>query len=321
MSGHLRDLWVHRLAGLALVAGACSGGEPAPLPTGPDPAAPLEVATLSWPVHRLALALQDEAGLAAEGGLRLRCWLPDGADPPTWAPDATAMSGLLEADLILANGSGYEAWLTTASLPAERLVLSSREVPPVHREERRHQHGSGPAHTHGRRDPHTWVAPSMAALQVAAIAASWSEQRPDWAPRLSSAAEAVGARLNARETQLGAAFARLDGRALAANHPSHGHLARVHGLQFQVFDLDPEEPPPRQLAAEVENWVTAAGEGPLMLWESTPASPVVAALPNSLQHVVFDTLESPVREGAQAELYGRIDRNIATIEALAPALP
>jgi ABC-type Zn uptake system ZnuABC Zn-binding protein ZnuA len=277
------------------------------------------VATLSWPVHRLALALEEEAGLGAE--LELRCWLPEGTDPPTWTPDAATMGELLGADLILANGSGYEAWLATASLPAERLVLSSREVPPVHREERRHQHGSGPAHSHGSRDPHTWVAPSMAALQVDAIAASWTAQRPDWAPRLSRAAEAVGARLRERETRLGAAFARLEGRALAANHPSHGHLARVHGLQFQVFDLDPGEQPPAEVVRAVENWVTAASPAPLLLWESAPEGPVVAALPSALQHVVFDTLESPVRGDAQAELDGRIDANIETIEALAPATP
>ncbi len=122
------------------------------------------VRSLSWPVswlvERLAGDLVDH-----------RCVLPAGEDAATWQPPGDLVAELARADLIVANGAGFEAWTATASLPASRLVDASRGIDLIERQARTHRHGPGGEHTHGAVDPHTFLDPGLLALEAVSVAA------------------------------------------------------------------------------------------------------------------------------------------------------
>ena len=80
---------------------------------------PLEVWTLSYPVHGLAQRIGGEE-------INLRVLLPRGQDAAEWWPTPAQITQLAQADLVFANGADYEGWIKTASLPTGLVVSAAQ---------------------------------------------------------------------------------------------------------------------------------------------------------------------------------------------------
>jgi zinc transport system substrate-binding protein len=121
------------------------------------------VRSLSWPVswlvERLAGDLVDH-----------ECVVPVGEDPRAWKPSGELVNELLSADLIVANGAGYEVWTETASLASSRMVSASRGIGLIEHPGVVHSHGTG-AHSHGETDPFLFLDPALFSRQAARVAA------------------------------------------------------------------------------------------------------------------------------------------------------
>lgn len=122
------------------------------------------VRSLSWPVSWLVERLAGD-------GIDHACVLPAGEDAFTWRPSGELVAQLASADLVVANGAGYEPWTETASLPMSRFVDSSRGLDLIERAAQTHRHGVQSEHTHGRLDPHTFLDPALFAEQARRVAA------------------------------------------------------------------------------------------------------------------------------------------------------
>ena len=119
---------------------ACAGG-PAPVadppPDAPAASAPLDVRALSFPAGWLVRRVGGERVAVTEV-------TPPGEDPPFWQPTGEVVAALGSASLLVANGAGYEAWTTTASLPAGRLVATADGLDLVTVAGATHSHGNIP---------------------------------------------------------------------------------------------------------------------------------------------------------------------------------
>jgi len=296
---------------LALALGC--GEPPPPPPAAPAPkrevVAPLSVKTTSYPADWLARRL-------APSGAMVSLILPAGEDPPHWQPPGALVSSLAEADLIVANGAGFEAWMATAALPESKLVRAADGVPTIAAAATTHSHGPAGAHSHGAVDPHTWGDPQTYALQAEAVAAALIRARPAAETEVKQRLKALKVGLTELDGALAAAWAPLAGVKLAANHPSFAYAARRYGLQLHDLTLDPEAPPPAAAVAAAQAWVDGGGQA--LLWEAQPRPEVIAALPAGIHHVVLDPLEQP-----RTEVYdylGQSRRNIAALDALVVTL-
>ena len=264
---------------------ACMGSEPTT-----KPAAPVIVAT-SFSACDLARRLTN--------GLEIRCIQPPGEDPQTWQPDGPTISALADADLILSNGAGFEAWMKTAALPASRVVDLSEGIDLITLEATTHSHGIGGDHSHEGIDPHTWLDPLNHVQQARNAAAALGDL-------------ADPASLSDLETQLtalheGYAAALSGAEGISANHPAYHYLARRHGLTIPSLDLDPHSPPPLPLSP-----------GGILLWEQTPEAAVTAMI--SARHVVLDPLEQPPDDGTYDYL-AQSASNVALLSELLAAAP
>lgn len=121
------------------------------------------VRSLSWPVGWLVERL-------AEDEVDHQCVLPVGADPRAWRPSGELVNELLSADLIVANGAGYEVWTETASLANSRMVNASRGIGLIEHPGTVHNHGTG-AHSHGESDPYVFLDPALFSRQAVRVAA------------------------------------------------------------------------------------------------------------------------------------------------------
>ena len=305
---------------LLLIAVACGGSSgpsatppaaqsPAPSAARPPQQAPMLIKTTSYPADWLARRL-------APSGAMVSLILPAGEDPPHWQPPGALVASLAEADLIVANGAGFEAWMATAALPDSKLVLSAAAVQTLSLAETTHSHGPDGAHSHGRVDPHTWGDPMVYAQQAAAVADGIGRARPAATAEVQQRLKALTQALTALDAELAAAWAPVAGIPLGANHPSFQYCAQRYGLQITPLDLDPSAPPTAAAIARVEAW--AKGGGRAVLWEAAPTPAVTGALPAGLVHVVLDPLEQP--RGDTFDYVGQSRRNIVEINGLAQRL-
>ena len=99
--------------------------------------------------------------------------VPLGADPHTWEPSPREAGLVARAELVVANGAGFDDWLLPLVKSAARpgiplLQLSEGLVPDVDH----HDHGHGHGHT---ADPHLWLSVPNAVDYVERIAAALTE--------------------------------------------------------------------------------------------------------------------------------------------------
>jgi len=190
---------------------------------------------------------------------------PDG-DAHVFQPAPTDAKAVAGAQLIVANGLGFEGWmdrLIEASGTTAALIDASEGVSPIafgeeeHAEEGGHEghdHGDHAEeaghdgydhddhadevghewHDHGAFDPHAWQSPVNVALYVGNIAQGLSSVDPEGAAAYQANAAAYIAELDALDTEIRAAVAALpeDRRTVVTSHDAFGYLAAGYGLTF-----------------------------------------------------------------------------------------
>ena len=105
--------------------------------------------------------------------------VPMGADPHDWEPTIRDREKLQKADVIIVNGIGYEHWLDSFDSNDNQgiLVDTSNGISTLdsekhddHTKEDDHDGHEEDKHNHGDLDPHIWLNPVYAQLQVKNIA-------------------------------------------------------------------------------------------------------------------------------------------------------
>ena len=113
--------------------------------------------------------------------------VPMGADPHDWEPTIRDREKLQKADVIIVNGIGYEHWLDSFDSNDNQgiLVDTSNGISTLdsekhddHTKEDDHDGHEEDKHNHGELDPHIWLNPVYAQLQVKNIANALSNSDP-----------------------------------------------------------------------------------------------------------------------------------------------
>jgi zinc transport system substrate-binding protein len=287
---------------LILLLASCTGGSP-PATTGRTGAPTIKAlsAPAAWLVSRI-------------GGDRVvvENILPAGESADTWSPPGEVVAGLSDADLIVANGAGYEAWTQTATLPTARLVDSARGLDLIAVDGRTHSHGKAGEHSHSDVDPHTWTDPAAYAHQAGVVHAALVRLDPEGKAVYDANLSTLQADLTKLGAELDAALAPARGRAMISNHPSFSYLARRARLDLRTIDMDPLVAPEPGLLG------TDPVPGLVIWWESAPTDAVRASLPAGLVHLVVDPLEQPAAGGSYDYL-AQARGNVAQFRATFPA--
>ena len=140
--------------------------------------------------------------------------VPMGADPHDWEPTIRDTERLQKADMIIVNGIGYEHWLNSLELSdiAGILVDTSNGISTLdsanHDEEKHDDHAKEDGHddednhNHGVLDPHIWLNPVFAQLQVKNIANALSNSDPTNKNYYQSNAAIYNQKLNLLDTKI-----------------------------------------------------------------------------------------------------------------------
>jgi zinc transport system substrate-binding protein len=173
-----------------------------------------DVLAVVFPVYALAA---EVAGDRAEVGLLV----PPGMDPHEFALRPHDVRRLEEADVVLLNGAGLEERILGNVLPREKSVGTSRGVDLLT--------------TSGVPDPHVWLDPLSALLQVESIASALAEADPRGASYYRERARLFGDRLRSVHEDLAAGLRDIPVPVLVTYHESFAYFARRYG--FRYFSL------------------------------------------------------------------------------------
>ncbi len=251
------------LLGMAWLACSPPAGDPPSAAT--RSSATLSVYTVNHPLQYFAERIGGER-------VTVRFPAPRDVDPADWMPDAETVARFQEADLIVLNGAGYEAWLTRASLPAKRLVDTSSgfsdRLIAIDRA-LTHQHGPQGAHSHASTAFTTWLDPTLAREQARAVAEALARERPAHEGVFREALAALEADLEALDERLAAVARRLDGAPVVYSHPVYQYLDRRYDLNGRSVHWEPDEAPDAEMWRDLEA-LLREHPAELMLWEDTP---------------------------------------------------
>jgi ABC-type Zn uptake system ZnuABC Zn-binding protein ZnuA len=269
-------------------------------------AAPLRVLASFLPMYLFTVNVVGDAP-----GVTVDLMLPATLGcPHDYALTPGDMRKIASAELFIANGLGMEEFLgapVRKANPGIRVVETAAAVPPVREE------GAG----HGGVNPHAWVSPKSAILQVRAIERVLSESSPANAPRFRANADAYASRLAALSAEYESAAGGFRRRNIVTFHNVFGYLARDYGLRVvgEVETVPGQEPS----AGEIRKLATVIREkGVPALFVGPDSPPRVAEMIAREAGVPVRVLD-PVATGstAPAAYEEAMRRNLATLaEAL-----
>ncbi len=226
----------------------------------PSPAGDLRVLASFLPMY---LFTRNVAGNAP--GVTVDLMLPPSLGcPHDYALTPGDMRKIAAADLFIANGYGMEEFLgapVRRANPRIRVVETASGIPPI-------RSGEGG----GRVNPHTWVSPGNAILQVRAIERALSEASPGNAALFRRNADAYAARLASLAAAYAAASREFRRRGIVTYHEVFDYLARDLGLTI-VGEIE-EAPGQEPSAGEVRKLIRSIREKGAAVVFTEPQYPV-----------------------------------------------
>ena len=175
---------------------------------------------------------------------------PNG-DAHVFEPGPKESAELAGADLLIANGLGFEPWLhrlEDASGFKGKVIVASDGVAPLAAEESHEgeAHEEEEGHHHEGVDPHAFQDLANAQIYVANIAKGLSEVAPDHAADFKANADKLIAEIAALDQQLTADFAAIpqEKRRVLTSHDAFHYFGRAYGIEFvSVQGLSTEAEP------------------------------------------------------------------------------
>lgn len=188
---------------------------------------PKVVATFSILADLTAQVAGDHAIVAMLVG-------PDG-DAHVFEPGPKASAALAEADLLVANGLGFEPWLKRLSEAAGfkgTLVIASEGITPLPAEQDEHADEAG--HGHGAFDPHAFQDLANGQVYVANIAKGLAAIDPAHAAEFAANAQRLAAEMAELDARLKADFGAIpaERRRVLTSHDAFGYFSHAYGVEF-----------------------------------------------------------------------------------------
>ena len=208
--------------------------------------APLRVLTSFLPIHLFTINV-------AEGvtGISVDMMLPASLGcPHDYALTASDMRKIAGADIFIANGMGMETFLDTVvrkANPRLPVIETALFVPPLRAAEKEKHVG----HAHQNENPHTWVSPKNAILQVRAIEKALGDASPKNRNKFRANADAYVRRLESLDREYREASAKFRKRNIVTFHNSFDYMAKEYGLTIvgRIEDVPGQQPSAGEILA------------------------------------------------------------------------
>lgn len=187
--------------------------------------------------------------------------VPSGTEPHDWEPSTNDLKNLEKADVFIYNGADMEPWaddLLVSRSDTLRVVEASENVE-LRTTDGEHEHAhehEGADHHHGDFDPHVWLDPENAKIEMEAIRDALCAADPENSTVFQSNYEKYAAELDALDAAFREKLSSLPNRTIVVAHEAFGYLCDAYGLtQVGIEGLSPDSEPDPGRMAEVIDFV------------------------------------------------------------------
>ncbi len=189
----------------------------------------LQVAVSFYPMAEFVRAVGGEQ-------VEVHTLVPDGAEPHDWEPSPRDLTRLGRARVFVYNGM-VEPWAEQALLALSERRLIALEA------------GHDLFERDGRQDPHVWISPKRALIELERITATLQSADPEHAELYARNSREYATRLGALDNELKQLARTAPRKTFVTAHAAFGHLAADYGLrQLSVAGISAEaEPTPADL--------------------------------------------------------------------------
>lgn len=187
--------------------------------------------------------------------------VPSGMEPHDWEPSPKDVAGLSDADLFIYNGAGMEGWaekvVSSINNPDLILVEASKGI---QLERSEHEEASdeenGHSHEDLEYDPHVWLDPMKAKLQMEAIRDGLIQADPENSSFYQERFQEYSEKLNALDEAFRQAVKSFSKKEIVVAHEAFGYLCHAYGLeQVAIEGLSGESEPTPARMAEIIDFV------------------------------------------------------------------
>jgi zinc transport system substrate-binding protein len=222
---------------------------------------------------KVAVSIAPLADLAQQVGgehVTVTTLVPPAASPHTYEPTPAQVQEVAEANVLALIGLEFEFWaedvIESAANPDLIVVHTSEGIETIH-DEHEHEdeghegeehegeeHEGEEHHAHEMGNPHVWLDPRNAMVQVGHLRDALIKADPAHKAEYEANAEAYLAQLKALDEEIAVQVATWSHREFITFHPSWVYFARRYGLvQAAVIEQTPgREPSPAELAEVIE---------------------------------------------------------------------
>ncbi len=256
--------------------------------------------------------------------------VPSGMEPHDWEPSPKDIAGLSGADLFIYNGAGMEGWAGKVldSIKGSKLIAieTSKNVqvenPEQHESDHRYdQNQDQDGHTDRESDPHVWLNPMNARLQMEAIRDGLIRVDPRNSGFYQERFEEYSRKLDTLDEAFRSAVAGFSKKEIVVSHEAFGYLCHAYGLeQLAIEGVSSESEPTPARMAEIIDFVREHQVRVIFFEEL--ASPKVAeaiARETGVRTALLNPLEGLTEENLKAgkDYFSVMEENL---EALKQAL-
>ena len=214
----------------------------------------LRVLTSFYPMYDFACKIGGDC-------INVTNMVPSGTEPHDWEPSTNDLKSLEKADVFIYNGADMEPWaddLLVSRSDKLRVVEASENVE-LRTTDGEHEHAhehEGADHHHGDFDPHVWLDPENAKIEMEAIRDALCAADPENSTVFQSNYEKYAAELDALDAEFREKLSSLPNRTIVVAHEAFGYLCDAYDLtQVGIEGLSPDSEPDPGRMAEVIDFV------------------------------------------------------------------
>jgi len=194
--------------------------------------------------------------------------LPYGTDPHTWEPSPKDIVSIQNARMLVYNGAGMEKWIEKVlkSIDVKNIIVveTSKNVKlleikfdEIGSVESSDGQQSNQAHVY---DPHVWLDPSRAKLQIREIADAYIKIDPGNSDYYEKNYEYYAMELDKLDSEYKEAVSKFKTKDIVVSHAAFGYLCDAYGLrQIAISGLDEEAEPTALRMVEISEYIKANG--------------------------------------------------------------
>ncbi len=247
------------------------------------------------------------------GGDRIACvnLVPTGVEPHDWEPSTSDIRNLENADIVIYNGAAMETWAekVIGSLSNDKLTVveASAGIKLISK-------GNGEHDT----DPHVWLNPQNAKLEMENIKNALVERDPDNKDYYEANYETYAVRLDELDKRYRTTLESCSLKDMVVAHEAFGYLCEAYGLnQVAIEGLQADSEPSVSRMAEIVDFVRE-NKVRYILYEEL-ISPKVAetvAREAGVKTAMINPLEGLSEEAIQAgeDYFSVMESNLETLK-------